>query len=184
MPRWALILIVSPLVLCVSCAVVGYLVVWPRVKTATSDQLADAMADAVFGSLSNRIAATALQSGDLVIRAADLAVNNAVVPGEAGFETGTDGTWIYGVVTEVSPAGIALLLPGVTYSGVPVVADGRVEITDIETADNLLGFILTEETFERGLEEGINRALAAHGLTPTAIALGSGRLAIQTDAAA
>ena len=30
---------------------------------------------------------------------------------------------------------------------------------------------------------GVNRTLAAHGLTPTAIALGNGRLTIQTDAA-
>jgi hypothetical protein len=184
MPRWALVLVVTPLVLCVGCAVLGYVVVWPRLRSSMSDSLAETMADSVFASLSDRIATSAPRSGELVIRPVDLDVNNAEVPGEAGFETGTSGTRIYGVVTEISPAGIALLLPGVTYSGVPVVRGGRVELTEIEAADNLLGFALTEEVFERSLEEGINRALDAHGLTPTAIALGAGRMTLQLQSAA
>ena len=34
------------------------------------------------------------------------------------------------------------------------------------------------DNVHRGRDEGINRVLAAHELTPTAIALGSGRLTI------
>ncbi|MGH2558237.1 MAG: hypothetical protein ACRDJH_04165 [Thermomicrobiales bacterium] len=180
MPRWALILIVAPLALCVSCASIGYLVVWPRVQASVSDPLAETMADAVFTSVSGRIAASAFQSGDLVLTAADLDVNNTVVPGEAGFETSTDGAWIYGVVTKISPAGVTLLLPGVTYGGMPVIEESRVELTEITAADNLLGFVLTEDVFEQGMEEGINRALDEHGLTPTAITLRHGSMTILT----
>jgi hypothetical protein len=172
MPRWALILVVAPLALCVGCASVGYLVVVPWMKARLSEGRSDVthgMEEAVFLSVSRKIKASELSPGgriggnELVLNGADLNVKNEVVPSEAGIETGTNGTRIFGIITQVSPAGISLLLPRVTYSGVPVVEDGRVELTQIEAKDDALGFIFSEETLELSLEGGINRALDVRG---------------------
>jgi hypothetical protein len=84
-------------------------------------------------------------------------------------------------VTEIGPAGIALALPGVRYSGVPVVENGRLELTEVKAANDGRELVLSEDVFERGMEGGINRALHAHQLTPTAIALDEGSMTIRTE---
>jgi hypothetical protein len=189
MPRWAIFLIAVPLVLCVGCASAGYFVAWPWL----SDQLhqgqeavADEMTEAVFRSVARRIEAGDLSAdgptgGELVLFANDINVNNTSVPGEVGIETGTEGTWIYGIETEIRPTGVALLLPGVTYSGLPVVEDGQVVLTRIEAGADVLGFLFSKATFEESLEGGINRALALHELTPLSVTLGHAVMTIEVD---
>ncbi len=188
-------LLVVLLILCVGGAALGYFVGIPWARTAISKgqmSLSNTMADAVTASVSSRIEERALRKGELVIRSADINVNNAEVPGEFGIETGTDGTWIYGLETEISPRGLALVVPGepdVTNAGhqmalaVPVVEDGRVELTEVEVASGVMRFFLSKDGFEQGMEAGINRALQAHGLTPTSITMGNGQLTILTEPA-
>src|SRR5262245_64478565 len=119
MPRWVPIVIVAPLALCVTCAVVGSVVVVPRIRTAiskTQTSVANAMADAVATSVGANIAASTRPPGEFVLAPADLNVNNAAGdPGQCGYETGTPGTRIYGVETEIGPAGIAIVCIA-TYS--------------------------------------------------------------------
>ncbi|MDP9368103.1 MAG: hypothetical protein M3Q03_07485 [Chloroflexota bacterium] len=186
-------LLVVLLILCVGGAALGYFVGIPWARTAISKgrmSVSNTMADAVTASVSRRIEERALRKGELVIRAADIDVNNTELPGEAGIETGTDGTWIYGLETEISPTGIALVVPGepdATNAGhrmalaVPVVEDRRVELTEVEVAFGVMRFFLSEDAFEQGMEAGINRALQAHGLTPTSITLRNGQMTIQTE---
>jgi hypothetical protein len=192
MPRWALILIVAPLAMCVGCASVGYFVVVPWARARLNEGRSDVtreMEDAVYLSVSRRIEASEPPSGglvggdELVLGEADLNVNNTVRPSGSGFETGTGGTRIYGVVTQISPAGIALLLPGVIYSGVPVVEGGGVELTRIEASADVLGFIISEDIFEQSLEGGINRALERRGLRPVSITLETGSMTIKIEPA-
>lgn len=193
MPRWVLVLvIVAPLALCVGVASLGYVVVRPLIKTVQAELQSAAtneMAESVFRSVSRRIEesdrATHGQTGTgaLVLSANDLDVNNATVPGEMGIEVGSGGARIYGVVVEISPAGIALVMPGVTYTGVPVVKDGRVDLTRIRASDDALGFVFSEEMFEESLEGGINRALARYRLRPTSVTLRHGSMIVQTEPA-
>ncbi len=118
MPRWAIVLTVAPLVLCLGCIVVGVLVARRVVEEAVpeaQDNVAAEMTAALSGSVSRRIEARALAAGgigevdEVVLRASDLNVNTAQIPGEVGFETGPDGTHVYGVETRVSSEGIILL---------------------------------------------------------------------------
>lgn len=183
---------IGSLALCMAVAAFGIFVAWPKLRTAVSESQAAVtaeMADAVFLSVSRRIQASEIPAGgqiggnELVLTATDLNVNNVVVPGEVGVETGTFGTRIYGIVTEIGVEGISLELPGVTYSGVPVVEDGRVELTQIQAGDDVLGFIFSEDIFEQSMEEGMNRALEAHALRPISISLRHGSMTILTERA-
>ena len=193
MPRWAMgLVILAPMALCLGAAALGYVVVWPWIKSTHAENQAattDEMAESVFRAVSRRIAESDLSTGGqggtgtLVLTANDLDVNNATVPGEMGIEVGQGGARIYGIVTEISPAGIALKLPGVTYTGVPEVKNGRVELSRIQTRDDVLGFVLSEEIFEESLEGGINRALARHRLRPTSVTLRHDALIVQTESA-
>lgn len=186
-------LLVVLLVLCVGGAALGYFVGLPWARAAISKgqmSVSDTMADAVTASVSRRIEERALPKGELVIRSADINVNNTEVPGEFGIETGTDGTWIYGLETEIDQTGIVLLVPGAPDPSnpdnrmalaVPVVEDGRVELTEVQVATGVMELFLSTDGFERGMEAGINGALQTHGLIPTSITLGNGQMTIQTE---
>jgi hypothetical protein len=183
MPRWVVILIVAPLALCVTCVSAGYFVARPLIDRGR-DSVSDAMADAVAASVSRTIASSARPRGELTIEAIDLDVNNTSSFGEAGITTGTEGARIYGFVTKISPDGVALVIPPdqvVVASAVPEVVDGRVEIPQANGGMNVMKLFLSSEGFANGLEEGINRALEAHGLTPTAITLNDGSMTIRVD---
>jgi hypothetical protein len=190
MPRWALVLIVVSLALWISCAFLGYIVVWPWIKSVVSESQAavtNEMAEAVFQSVSRRIAASDRAADsrtnaiELVLKEDDLNVNNAEVPGEVGIETGPNGARVYGVVTEIDPTGISMLLPGVTYTGIPVVEDDRIEMTRIDASNEFLGFALSAEMFEESLEHGINLALAGRELRPVSITLRHGAMTVRAE---
>ncbi len=61
----------------------------------------------------------------------------------------------------------------------PILVDGRIELTQIEDSGNVLGFIFPDESFEEVMEAGIEDALRDHGLTPVSVMLRSGSMAIQ-----
>ena len=63
----------------------------------------------------------------------------------------------------------------------PVIENGRVALTQITAGDDLLGFFFSEETFEKSLEDGINRPLAARGLTPVSLTLRQGSMTIRVQ---
>ncbi|MEA2525886.1 MAG: hypothetical protein QOF73_3113 [Thermomicrobiales bacterium] len=176
MPRWVVIVIVAPLALCVTCASLGYFVLLPRMRGAVAKEMANAVAT----SVSSSIVPGEFPTGRLVLTAADLNVNNEFVPGECGFQVTNDGTRIYGVVTQISPSGIALVC-GVTYSAVPVVENGRVELTQVVVSRGAANFVLPKGKFAEGMENGINRALESNGLTPAAIALQHDSMTIMTN---
>jgi hypothetical protein len=84
-------------------------------------------------------------------------------------------------VTEIDPTGISMLLPGVTYTGIPVVEDDRIEMTRIDASDEFLGFALSAEMFEESLEHGINLALAGRELRPVSITLRHGAMTVRAE---
>jgi hypothetical protein len=181
MGRWVLIIIGGSLALCLGCVVIGVFVVRPRAQSAVASAMADAIATSAAGSIST----SALATGELVLTADDLDVNNAIsYSGSCGISVTNQETAIYGITTEITPAGIFVGCEGGNYSAVPVVKDGRVEITEIEVSTGVLKVFLSKNNFEKGMEEGINRALAANKLTPIAITLDDGAMTILTEGAA
>jgi len=109
LPGWVIALIIAPLVLCVTCASVGYFAVWPRFTNAlenSREAVSDQMAESVYDSLSKHIAVWPVGADTLVIQATHLDVNNADIPGEWGMKSGTDGTYLWGIDTRISPDGI------------------------------------------------------------------------------
>jgi hypothetical protein len=182
MRRCCLWIVVAALGLCVGCAGLGYFLALPRFQSAAADQMAESVATSVAG----RLAGSAGAAGTLVLREADIDVNNDDADG-CGINVDNAGTRIYGVVTEIRETGITLRCSGnqdLSYSAVPVVEDGRVELTEVTTSSNWMRFLLPKEKFADGLEEGINQALDARGLRPVSIELRDGSMAIRTESAA
>jgi hypothetical protein len=182
MPGWVIALIVTPLALCLTCGALGYFVVVPRVRgglensrEATSNQIAES----VQASLTKRIEAHPDGAKTFIIQGTDLNVNNADIPGEWGVKTGTDGTRLWGIDTEITPAGITLHMGDTsTYSGVPHITAGRIELTQVVLSGDAPRMLLSADGFADGMERGINRALDDHALEPTTITLGNGFLTI------
>ena len=181
MPRWVPVLIVTPLALCIGCGSLGYFVLWPKLTNQIQSALAEEMANAVAASVSDKIERTPLPSNRFVLTRADIDVNNAVFEAsdQCGFNVTNNRATIYGVETELSPAGVSIVCL-VTYSAVPVITDGRVDLTQVTVSEGTARFVFPKERFEEGMEAGINRALATAGLTPTALTLDTGLLPIAT----
>lgn len=188
MPTWAKVLVVVPVAFCIGCGALGVFVVWPHVKSEATDgwlNVADEMTEAVDTSVARRIRASDLTPNgadghdDLLLREADINVNNANAGDQVGIEYSPEGTRVFGIETRIDSSRIAIVLPSVTYSAVPAVQDGRVELTSIESDDDLLGFLFTRESFERAIEDGVNGALHDAGWVPVSLSLRSGLMTIE-----
>ena len=73
-----------------------------------------------------------------------------------------------------------LLGDSATYSGIPEVVAGRVELTGVVSSGDVPRLLLSADGFANGMERGINRALEERALVPTAIKLGAGVMTIET----
>ena len=177
MPRWVIVLIIGFLVICVGCASLGF--VFRRwTGSAVSNEMANVIATQVTGN----IGVTALAAGEIVLTEIDLDVNTHTIDdGSCGFNVVNGDAEIYGVTTEITPAGITFGCAGGTYSAVPVVIDGQVHLTEIDTSNAVIGVVLSKDKLMNGVEEGINGALDAKDVTPIEIALESGQLTILTE---
>jgi hypothetical protein len=179
MSRCLTIVIIGSLAVCVSCGALGYF--WLRHSTtAVSNEMASVVATQVTGSLGPQD----LASGAIVLTEDDLGVNTYItLDGSCGFNVTNGDAEIYGVKTEITPTGILIGCGGARYSAVPVVADGRVQLTQIEASNDLMRLVFSKDNLKKGVEEGINNALAAKGLTPTELTLQNDSLTIMTKGA-
>lgn len=186
MPRWLVIILVVPLVGCGLCGTLGYFVGLPRIKSAVSDaqlDVADEMTDSLERTVTAKIQSSRGRIGRLELRAEDLNVNNVTFAKgteRCGFNYASGGTTIYGVVTEITATDVGLVC-GVTYKGVPTIASGRFDLTNVTVSNKAAGYFFSVAAFERGLEDGINRALAKSGLMPTEIELRQDVMTIKTE---
>jgi hypothetical protein len=180
MPRWVTGIIIGAGVLLIACASFAY-VLRHRADSAVAREIASVVAPQVVASISP----SDIALGQLVLTEDDLDINNALsLDGSCGFTLSNDGTQIYGVTTEITPAGITFDCASInTYSAVPVVEDGRVELTEIESANSLMKFIFSKDSLGKGFEQGVNSALETKGLTPISITLANGTMTILTEKA-
>src|SRR5262245_14416060 len=178
MPRWLTGIIIGFLVICVACVAIVYLLK-NRFDDNVSNEIAEIVATQVVAS--TNMNSTTL--GQLVLTEDDLDINNVMsIDGSCGFQVTNQDTQIYGVTTEITPSGIRFECATVAYySAVPVVENGRVELTNAEGSGGMMKIIFSKKRIENGVEDGINNALAAEGLKPISLTLENGEMTIITE---
>ena len=150
---------------------------------AGQDNVAEVMRDALYQSSSEAIAAAGDDPGTVRFRERDLTVNNTAVAGEAGWETGTSGTVVYGFDVWFTPDGVSLgIVDEALYSGKLSVVDGRLELAEIRAIE-VPSFmsLMSGADFELVIEGGLNDAFAAHELTPTGLTLHDGEMIVRVS---
>jgi hypothetical protein len=180
MPRWAVILVVSVLAVCITCVALGFVI-----RRWTGSAVSTEMANVIATQVTGNIGVSALAAGEIVLTENDLDVNtHTTSDGSCGFNVVNSDAEIYGVTTEITPAGITFSCAGGTYSAVPVVIDFQVQLTEIEASNVVIGVVFSKDKLMKGVEAGINGALAAKGVTPTGLTLQNGSITILLEGAA
>src|SRR5215216_1252357 len=179
MPRWVVIIIVGSLSVCVTCGSLGFLF-WRKAQSSVSNEIASVIATQVADNIGTRTLAT----GEIVLTEDDLDVNTFItLDGSCGFNVTNGDAEIYGIKTEITPTEILFGCAGARYSAVPVVSDSRVQLTEIETSSGVMDFAFSKDKLKKGVEEGINSALAAKEVTPTGLTLRNGSITILIEGA-
>jgi hypothetical protein len=152
-----------------------------KLAEAGRDNVVQVMRDALYQSSFEAIASGGDDAGSIRIRDRDLTVNNTAVAGEAGWETGTSGTVVYGFDVWFTPDGVSLGIQGeALYSGMPSVVGGRLELADVQAIEGpSFMSLMSGEDFETVIEGGLNDAFAAHELTPTGLTLHDGEMIVR-----
>jgi hypothetical protein len=181
MARLAAIILGGTLVLCVACGTLVYLF-WNHEQTVVAQKVANVIATQV----ADNFGTSALETDQIVLTEDDLDVNTSIaLDGSCGFNVTGGDAEIYGVTTEITPSKIAFGCAGESmYSAIPVVHDGRVELTKFKTSSIITEIIFSKGKLKMGVEKGINDALAAKGVKPVGITLERGSMTILTEGAA
>jgi uncharacterized RDD family membrane protein YckC len=180
-------LLLGSLAVVIGCASISYLVALPKIRDyidRTERRTTEQIAATIDAQVSLRIG-PASPSGDLVLSEIDLDVNNGYAADDSfGVQWGSEGTIVYGFVTTIDRTGIVLgSAEDELFRFVPSVVDGQVAFASVGDQDGLTGFILSQESFEQGLEDGINQALSARGLRPKHVVLNQNSLTIEMELA-
>jgi hypothetical protein len=70
----------------------------------------------------------------------------------------------------------------VTYSGFPVAANGRLEMTNMESSEGFLDFLFPADELGKAIEDAVNTYLAQNNLQLDAVELADGELTLVTVA--
>ena len=144
------------------------------VQDTPEDHVLRAMTNSLQANASAAIADGSGEPTVVRLRESVLDVNNAFVLGQAGWEINESGTSVFGTDLRVGEHGIALGFgdEGI-YAGVPMIIGGQIELENVRPYDSDHPFkdVLTAEGFERIIEDGLNGALAEHGLEPSKLVL-------------
>jgi hypothetical protein len=179
MARWIVGCTVSLLLLCISAGAISYFVAVPRVQHHLGDSLTTAMSRELTTSVFEGIETNGITNGRVVIHPSDLDVNTEDRPGEAGFEVTDDGSIVYGGEMAIDESGITLSFMNATYSGSPVIEDGGLVLTAVQSTSGAFDLFYDDDAFEATVEQGINDALAARNLIPVAVTLAPGAMWIE-----
>ena len=185
MRKWLFGCLVAPLVLCVICLGAGYFAGLPWVQDRVSNEVADTVEGKVARSMSSR----EVSRNRIVVNANELDINNTVFSSDVAINVTNDGTEISGFSTDITEDRIRVVggdPDDLAYTAVPTVENGRIVLTDVEAGPgrwHIITLLLPEDAFASGLEDGINRALAAKGLRAVDVRLGDGTMTIETEAA-
>lgn len=71
---------------------------------------------------------------------------------------------------------------GATYTGLPTVEDGKLVLTNMESSDGFLDFVVPADRIGDAIEDAVNGYLAANGLTIQSLEVLDGKIDIVTAA--
>lgn len=185
MRRWLFGCLVVPLVLCLGCVGIAYVAGLPRVHDAVADEVADTLE----GKILRGTTEAEVARGRIEITADELDIDNNPSSTDVGINVTNNGTEISGFSTEITADEIRVIggdPDDLTYTAVPAVVDGRIELSGVDAGPgrwNIITLFLPEDAFEEGVENGINGALGAQGLRAVDVTLSNGAMTIGTEPA-
>lgn len=133
--------------------------------------------------ISAQISGNSVAGGSMRIYEPDLDINNETRPTEAGIETGTGGTSIYGFETQITSDEIVIETPGSTFMHIetkPSVKNGRIDLQYHHSWRNFLSITGFGKGIISGIENGINHALERRGLKAVSVTMNEGFFIIET----
>lgn len=196
--RLIVLVVMAAMLLCcvVAVGVVTYMVL--KVPDLTEDVFVTEMTNDLHSSASAIIRTAPDGSRTIQFREVDLVVfgfspQGQATPGVHATPTtsapisfiGTPfASWIFGSQLRIDEERISLVSGDIVmFSAVPEIVDGALVLTDVETHENPLSFLFDAEDFKEVIETGFARAFADHDLTPTALTLHDGVMAVEVTPA-
>lgn len=143
-------------VLLIICCIVGVFVVGPRIQ----DGIADGLSEALSTEVSQQIDIPNIDTGTQTLDVAEL---EQQLQANIGNEQNVDD-----VQLSVNPDGVVQLTirsggQDIGYTGRIAAENGELQIEDMETDTNWLGYILPPDKLASAIENGVNEAFAAQG---------------------
>lgn len=178
MRRGCVVAVIGLLGLCLLVCGLGYFVALPRVRESARNEIRDAIGTVV----AQQIPAVrgTVEAGSYTLNEADI---------QQGIAENFDIQTVEGVLIRIEPERIAFVLSAeggeeITYSGVPTVVNGRLEMNEMSSSEGFLDVLFPAGELGRAVEEAFNTYLDQNGLDIESIELTDGALTIVTVPAA
>jgi len=171
-PRGCLTTILILVLLVVVCCGAVYFVAVPRVRDSVRDQIAE--------NISTQVAS---QLDDVAVGAGTYTIDVAELRRALLANLNVDN--IDEVQIRVTPSAITLSFDiggrGVSYTGTPVVVNGRLMIDGMSVDNDAVGFFLPADKLAEAIENGVNDFFTARGLRIDSLELGDDEITFVTS---
>ena len=168
--------VVGVLVLCLVGCGLGYFIGVPRFRDGVQDGMEDAISTTVAEQIPARAGGTA-RPGVYEITEEEL---QREITGNVDVQSVED------FVIDLTPGGIVFrITPSnadqeLTYSGNPEAVDGRLQMTNMESSENFLDWIVPADDLGEAIENAVNDYLAANNLALESVELTNNVLTLET----
>lgn len=176
MRRGCFIAVIGVFGLCLVASGLVYFVGLPRFQDGARDEIRDAISTEVAQQIPST-GGTA-DPGTYTLSEAEL---------QQGLAENFDVQNVDNVLIQITPAGLAFILDAnsgddVTYSGVPVAVNGRLEMTNMESNEGIFDFIFPADELGKAIEDAVNNYLEQNNLQVDSVELIDGELTLVTVA--
>jgi hypothetical protein len=176
MRRGCFIAVIGVLGLCLVACGFGYFVGLPRFQDNARDEIRDAISTEVAQQIPST-GGTA-EPGTYTLNESEL---------QEGLAENLDVQNVDNLLVQITPTGLAFVIDtdsgtDVTYSGFPVAANGRLEMTNMESSEGFLDFLFPADELGKAIEDAVNTYLAQNNLQLDAVELADGELTLVTVA--
>jgi hypothetical protein len=178
MRRGCFIGVIGVLVLClVGCGLVWFVGI-PRVRDSARDGIRDAISTEVAQQIPAGTDGTA-EPGSYTLSAEEI---------QSSLSRNFDVQNVDDLVIRISPTGFefGVTTEGgqeTTYSGLPVVENGQLKMTNMKSSEGVLDFIFPAKDLGKAIEDAVNNYLAENNLQVDDIELTNGALTLVTVSA-
>ncbi|MCC6791532.1 MAG: hypothetical protein IT336_07610 [Thermomicrobiales bacterium] len=176
MRRGCFIVVIGMLVLCLVACGAGYFIGLPRFQESARNEIRDAISTEV---------AQQIPSIDGSAEPGSYTLNEAEL--QEGLAQNFDVQSVDNLQIRITPTAIEFVLDAdggedISYTGVPVAVNGRLEMTNMESSEGFFDFFFPADELGRAIEEAVNTYLSQNGLQVDAIELADGEMTIVTVA--